>query len=185
MVRVPEQIRVSLDAVMADRPESQSQAYERLMQATTAPVDWADVAWPELAAATKNKSNRVRAIAAQVLCNLAKSAEPSRVLADLDNIMAVTHDERFVTARHTIQSLWKIGVADPEVRAALLARIEHRFAIAAAEKNSTLIRYDLLVGLHHLHEETADPAIPPLAQRLVASELDAKYVKKYRTVWKA
>jgi len=46
--------------------------------------------------------NHVRAIAAQVLCNLARSDPENRILKDFDALLAVTKDERFVTARHCL-----------------------------------------------------------------------------------
>jgi hypothetical protein len=59
----------------------------------------------------RHKDNRRRAIAAQILCNLAKSDPKQRMLKDFDALLTVTKDERFVTARHCMQSLWKVGVA--------------------------------------------------------------------------
>jgi len=40
------------------------------------------------------------------MSSLAKS-DPKRMLKELDTLFAVTRDERFVTARHSLQSLWK------------------------------------------------------------------------------
>ena len=40
----------------------------------------------------------------------------TRMLKDFDKLLAVTKDERFVTARHCLQSLWKVGAAGPEQR---------------------------------------------------------------------
>src|SRR5687768_7044534 len=42
--------------------------------------------------------------AAQVLANLTKSDSQQRTLQDPDRLMAVTRDEKFVTARHSPQS---------------------------------------------------------------------------------
>jgi len=50
--------------------------------------------------------NHQRAIAAQVLSNLAKSDPKSRMLEDLDALFVVRKDERSVTAWHSPQSLW-------------------------------------------------------------------------------
>jgi hypothetical protein len=33
------------------------------------------------------------------------------MLGDFSDLMEVTNDNRFVTARHCLQSLWKIGMA--------------------------------------------------------------------------
>jgi hypothetical protein len=52
----------------------------------------------------------------------------------------VTKDERFVTARHCLQSLWKVGVAGNKQRKIYMEGLERR----VTEKNGTLIRYDLI-----------------------------------------
>ena len=57
----------------------------------------------------RHKDNRVRAISAQVLANLAKSDPQNRMWKDFPALMAVTKDEKFVTVRHTLQSIWKVG----------------------------------------------------------------------------
>jgi hypothetical protein len=45
---------------------------------------------------------RSRAIAAQVLCNLAKSDPKNRMAKDFQALLNVTKDERFVTARRVL-----------------------------------------------------------------------------------
>ena len=54
-----------------------------------------------------NLDNHNRAIAAQVLCNLAKSDPQYRMLKDFGALLAVIKDERFVTARHCMQAVKK------------------------------------------------------------------------------
>jgi hypothetical protein len=182
---LPPDVSSAFAAILDDERLSQGEAYSVLMAATDTTVPWAYDIWTGLLAALAHKSGRVRAIAGQVLCNLAKSDEERRLAVDIDRLMDVTHDDKFVTARHIVQSLWKIGVGDPKLRSVLLGRIARRFAIAAAEKNGTLVRYDLLVGMKHLFDASADDAVRELALALVAQEGDEKYRSKYRTVWKA
>ena len=85
-----------------------------------APIDWAYEVWDDLLALLKKGDNRERAIAAQVLASLAKSDPQQRTLKDLALLIATTKDERFVTARHCMQSLWKVGVAGDSQREALV-----------------------------------------------------------------
>jgi hypothetical protein len=47
----------------------------------------------------RRRDNRVRSIAGQTLGRLAAGASRGTVLNDLDALVAVTHDEHFVTAR--------------------------------------------------------------------------------------
>jgi hypothetical protein len=51
-----------------------------------------------------------RAITSQILAQLAKSDSKGRIFKDYDKLLNVTRDERFVTARHCMQSLWNVGL---------------------------------------------------------------------------
>ena len=74
-----------------------------------------------------HQDNHNRAIAAQVLCNLAKSDDSNRMLRDFHTLFAVTGDERFVTARHCLQALWKVGAAGKEQQKLLMTALEKRY----------------------------------------------------------
>ena len=127
----------------------------------------------------------MRAIAAQVLCNLAKSDPDGRILEDFDALLTVTRDERFVTARHCLLSLWKIGAAGPRQKDMLVNGLAGRFADCVAEKNCTLIRYDIIQSLRKLYDLDNDESVRAKAMELIAREEDLKYRKKYASVWKA
>jgi hypothetical protein len=47
-----------------------------------------------------------------------------------------------------------------------------------------LIRYDIQVALHNLYNATTSSEIKEKALKLIESEKDAKYKKKYAGVWK-
>lgn len=177
-------IRAHLDAVRADEIDGQNAAYSALMAATEDPVDWAYEAWHELVAMLRHRSNRVRAISSQLLCGLAKSDPDGRILGDLDALLEVTRDERFVTARHCLQSLWKIGAAGESQRRAIVDGLRRRFAEAAAEKNGTLIRHDIIQSLRKIHDAAPDEAVRAAAHALIETEADPKYRKKYAALWK-
>jgi hypothetical protein len=68
--------------------------------------------------------------AAQLLCNLAKSDPQNRMLADFDALLAVTKDKRFVTSRHSLQALWKVGAAGEEQKALLLDALQTRYYVS-------------------------------------------------------
>jgi hypothetical protein len=108
---IAENIRSQLDNIRSSDGQLQNEAYYFLMKETKKPVDWAYEAWDDLVAGLTHKDNHVRAISAQLLSNLAKSDPKSRMLKDFDKLLAVTKDEKFVTARHCLQSLWKVGAA--------------------------------------------------------------------------
>ena len=176
--------RTNLDNLRSADREVQNEAFFYILAATEKPVDWAYDAWDEMVATLSSKDNHERAIAAQVLCNLAKSDPEKRILRDFAALLAVTKDERFVTARHCMQSIWKVGAAGKEQEDLLLAGLEGRFHECIAEKNCTLIRYDILQGLRNLYDEIEDDRIRAKALELIATEEDLKYGKKYATLWR-
>lgn len=177
-------IRTLLDNIRSKDGELQDKAYSTLMDKTEKPVDWVYEAWDELVGDLTHKDNHVRAIAAQLLANLAKSDPKGRMFKDFDKLLNVTKDERFVTARHCLQSLWKIGLAGKKQQQLVVNGLEQRFHECATEKNCTLIRYDIIMDLRNLYDVTTASEIKEKALELIELEQDLKYKKKYATVWK-
>ncbi len=177
-------IRAHLDNIRSEDGQLQNKAYNELMKITEAPVGWAYEAWDELLEGLKHKDNHVRAISAQLLANLAKSDPKGRMLKNFGALLAVTKDERFVTARHCLQSLWKVGVAGKKQQKILLAGFTRRFEECVAEKNGTLIRYDIIQGLRNLYNATTAEQVKAIALALIETETDVKYRKKYASVWR-
>ncbi len=105
------EIRTKFDQLWSRDRNAQHQAFLYLLSATEQPVDWAYEVWDECLANLKHADNHNRAIAAQLLCNLAKSDPQQRMLKDFPTLLALTRDKRFVTARHALQALWKVAAA--------------------------------------------------------------------------
>lgn len=173
-----------MDDLRSSGKDRQNRAFQSLLQATQEPVGWAYEVWDELLRMLKDGDNRQRSIAAQVLCNLAQSDPQERVLRDLGALLAVTRDERFVTARHCLQSLWKVAAIGERQRKAVIEGLVQRFRTCADEKNRTLIRYDILVVFRRVYDLTRDPELRSTAEALIGLEQDPKYRKKYATLWR-
>jgi hypothetical protein len=171
------------DLWTSDRPR-QNGAFKNLMAVTEQPVDWAYQVWDQALANLTHTDNHNRAIAAQLLCNLAISDPDGRMLQDFPAVLAVTRDQRFVTARHSLQSLWKVGLAGGDQLRLLLTGYETRFEECLDEKNWSLIRYDILAAMRKLYDQTQSPAIKTLAFDLIEREADGKYKKKYQSAWR-
>ena len=152
-------IRTNLNNLRSEDRVLQNKAFFAILEATAEPVDWAYAAWDDLLADLRHKDNHVRAIAAQVLCNLAQSDPEKRMLQDFPALLAVTKDERFVTARHCLQALWKVGAAGREQQQLVVDGLAGRFQECAAEKNCTLIRYDIIQDLRNLYDVVKEEAI--------------------------
>jgi hypothetical protein len=178
-------IRTDLDNLWSQDREAQNQAFQAVLKLTDQPVHWAYEAWDELLQGLSHKDNHDRAIGAQVLCNLAKSDTKNRMLKDFDALLAVTKDERFVTARHCMQSLWKVGIVGPQQQQMYITGLERRFHECIAEKNCTLIRYDILQSFRNVYDVVKDEKIRAKALALIETEEDLKYRKKYLTLWRA
>ncbi|MBL7258667.1 hypothetical protein [Paractinoplanes lichenicola] len=164
--------------------QQQNAAYDALMAATEEAVPWADAVWDDVKDHLTDSDNHNRAIAGQLLCNLAAHEAGDRILGELPALITVTKDPRFVTARHTLRSLWKIGLAGERQRHGLLDALGTRYRDSFDEKNGTLVRSDLVESLRRLHDVVADDAVRALAEEIIAAEPDAKYQKKYARFWR-
>lgn len=176
--------RKHLDNLLSEERELQNQAFFYMLEATEKPVDWAYEVWDQLVKGLSHKDNHVRAISAQILCNLAKSDPQNRMKKDFSTLMEVTKDGRFVTARHCLQSIWKVGASGKDMQEIVVDALADRFKNCAAEKNCTLIRYDIIQGLRNLYDEVKDETIREKALELIETEEDMKYKKKYLSVWR-
>lgn len=159
-------------------------AFNDILSMTEQRVEWAYEVWDDLVAQLHHENNHLRAIAAQVLCNLAKSDTENRMQSDFAALLAVTKDKKFVTARHCLQALWKVGLAGAAHQQLVLDGLANRFSECMAEKNCTLIRYDIIQDLKQLYDEMKDEQIREQALALIATEQDEQYRKKYASVWK-
>lgn len=177
-------IRTNVNNIFSDDGQAQFKAYDYLMKVTEQPVDWAYDVWDEIIKGLTHKDNHVRAITGQLISNLAKSDPKGRMFKDFDKLLHVTKDERFVTARHTMQNLWKVGVISKKHQKLYMDGLEKRFKECVKEKNCALIRYDILVSMRNVYNEVKDESIKEKALALIEIEKDEKDQKKYKTVWK-
>jgi hypothetical protein len=177
-------IQKNLGYLWIENRTLQNEGFYYIMKVTDKPVDWAYEAWDEIVKSLGHADNHNRAIAAQVLCNLAKSDPQGRILKDFKKLLHVTRDERFVTARHCMQALWKVAATGPKQQKLWMEGLTGRFKECIAEKNCTLIRYDILESFRNVYDVTHDEKIKTQALKLIETEQDVKYRKKYMTLWR-
>ena len=173
-----------IDAIQSGDAELQGQSFQTLVTETAEPVEWAYEVWDQLLGLLKHKDNRCRAIAAQILCRLAVSDPEQRMVGGIPALLDVIRDERFVTARHCLQTLWRVGVAGKRQREVLVEGLTGRFHECATEKNCTLIRYDIIECLRKIQDQAGDELTRVRALELIETEKDLKYRKKYLSRWK-
>ena len=175
--------RAQLDHLFSEDRELQNEAFTYILKETEKPVDWAYEVWDRLVEGLRHKDNHVRAVSAQILANLAKSDPQNRMQKDFPALMAGTKDKKFVTARHTLQSIWKVGL-EKDMQKTVVEALANWFRDCITEKNCTLIRYDIIRDLRNLHDATHEAGIKQTAVALIETEEDTKYKKKYAGVWK-
>ena len=176
--------REHLDNLHSEDPQLRYTSFQFIINLTNQPVDWAYDIWDDLLTLTKTGDNHKRTIAVQLLSNLAKSDPEQKLLNDLGELMKVTKDEKFVTARHSLQCLWKIGIVNDNLKAKLVTALNNRFKECIIEKNCNLIRYDIVVLFRKIFDINPDEKLKATALKLIQTEEDEKYQKKYLGVWK-
>ena len=172
-----------LDDIEGADTAKRARAFSELMDLTEGLVD-ATGQWDRIAAYMDSKDNHLRSIGGQLLCGLARSDPEGRFFACFDGIKRLTRDPLFVTARHVLQASYRIGLAGPKYRKLVLDFYEERYDDCAAERNATLIRFDILVCMRKLYDARHDPALAERAQKRIVSESLDTYRAKYRKVWK-
>ncbi|MED1941503.1 hypothetical protein P4V42_15160 [Cytobacillus firmus] len=155
-----------------------------MLKAADQEVDWAYEVWDQLLEDLTHNDNHQRSRAAQYLANLAKSDPEMRIMRDFPKLWEVTKDEKFVTARHSLQSIWKVGISGTLQKEMVMEVMAERFINGTDEKNYTLIRYDILQNMKNLYDHLNDEAIKQTALDLIDSVVDKKYKKKYMDIWK-
>lgn len=174
-----------LESIHSSDGNVQGEAYQSLLKATNELVDWTYEAWDGLVVALSNKDSRLRSIAAQLLVNLAAKSDPEdRIVKDFPSLFNVTRDAKFVTARHALQAIWKVGMAGDKQQKLVLDGLALRYKECASEKNCTLIRYDVIACLRNLYEATGNETLRKNALEWIGTEPDVKYRQKYMTLFK-
>jgi hypothetical protein len=159
-------------------------AIAALFEHTDRPVAWAYEVWDRLVSDLRHRDGHRRAFAAQMLARLAISDPDGRMLRDFPKVAAVMSDEKPVTARHTLQSLWRIGLAGEKQRSLVLKAIERRFRECGNEKGAAIIRTDALTALGKLFKATGDSTVDKTASALIESEPNEVTQRKQRAAWR-
>jgi hypothetical protein len=153
-------------------------ALQTILAWTDEPVGWIYEVWDSLVAKLNHENSYQRSIAIIVLCNLAKSDRENRMAGILDELLAHTRDEKFITSRQCIQNIWKAAVTGDEAREKVFARLEKRFAECADEPHANLLRQDCIQAFQAVYDTHKDEAVLKRARALALKECDEKNRKK-------
>ncbi|MDL4839901.1 hypothetical protein [Aquibacillus rhizosphaerae] len=160
------------------------ESYQYILKVTDHKVDWVYEVWDQLLEDLTHKDNHQRSRAAQYLANLAISDPEMRIMKDFPKLWEVTKDEKFVTARHSLQSIWKVGIAGTTQKEMVMDYMVARFKNGTDKKNYTLIRNDILQNMRNLYDHFNDMTIKQTALDLIDIVDDKKYKKKYIDIFK-
>lgn len=160
-------------------------ALQSLLKITESNVGWVYDVWDHLLEKLEHENSYQRSIGIKMLCNLAKSDFENRLRASLDRLLAHTKDDKFITSRQCIQSIWKAAAANKPNREKVLQHLEKRFVECADEKHPNLLRQDIIQSMLSLHKVEKDDALLTRVQTLVAKEQEPKYRKQYEALLKA
>ena len=157
-------------------------ALDAVLKLTDKKVAWVYDIWDDLFEMLEHENSFHRSIAIKVICNLAKSDSEDRLSKSIDFLLAHTKDEKFITSRQCIQSVWKVAVASKRSRKKVLGLLEKRFRECPDEKHYNLIRTDIIQSIKFIYDTEKDDKLLTLAQTLITEEKDVKYRKKYEAI---
>ncbi len=170
MNNMDEEVQLSFAQLEHEDKQVQYEAYLKLLDFMQLEVDWVYEVWDELIDDLDHKDSHKRSRAAQFLAHLAKSDYEERIFDDFNKIWQVTYDSKFVTLRHSLQSIWRIGLAGKTQRKLVVTNLSNRFQACIDEKNDTLIRFDIISSMHHLYMETEDTKVKKEALDLIGGK---------------
>ncbi len=177
-------MRLAFEKSKSGDKDERFEAYQTILKETDQKVDWTYEVWDQLLEDLTHSDNHQRSRAAQYLANLAKSDPEMRMMEDFPRLWEVTKDEKFVTARHSLQSIWKVGIAGTPQKEMVMEYMTDRFKNGTHEKNYTLIRNDIIQNMRNIYDHVNDEAVKQTALNLIDTVEDTKYQKKYKAIWK-
>ncbi len=176
------QTRRHLANLTSSEDQTRLKALKSVLKLTDVRVSWTYEVWDELVRRLDDPNSYQRTISIMVLCNLAKSDPRKKLSMILEKILKHTNDEKFITSRQCIQSLWKVAAVNQAYLEKVLKHLEKRFRECANEKHYNLIRQDIILTLSRLPADSGLHEARELAHRLVELEQEGKYRRKYEAM---
>jgi hypothetical protein len=157
-------------------------ALTTIMEITESKVEWFDQKYEELIDKINDVNSYQRSIGLMVLCNLAKSDRHNKLSIHVEEIVKHIKDEKFITSRQCIQSIWKLAVINNENKAKIAKALSKRFIECEDENHANLIRLDIIGSLKKMNDEKNDVKIQNRIDELIGMEKNDKNRKQYLKV---
>jgi hypothetical protein len=177
-------IRESFSILESTDDKVRYSAFQTFLSLTDEKVDWVYDIWDGLLEKLKSDNSYQRSIAIMLFCNLAKSDHENRMAGVLNDLLAHTRDEKFITSRQCIQNIWKIAAVNRQYRNIILDHLEKRFRECREESHYNLIRMDILQSIMSLFSVEKDDQLLIKVRELITLEEDPKYRKGYSKLLK-
>jgi hypothetical protein len=175
-------LKKSIDNLESKNDTIRLNALQSILENTEEQVDWVYEVWDHLFGKLDDENSYQRSIAIRVLCNLVKSDSENRILVSLNRLLAHTRDEKFVTSRICIQSIWKVAASNSQTREIIVDHLEKLFKGCMEGKHYNLIRQDIIHSICLLYDKEKDNRILKSAEELIKKEKEEKYRKKYEDI---
>lgn len=152
-----ENVRILMDGVGSKNNKIRKEALDTLLDLTEEKVEWVYEIWGTLVDKLYSENSYQRSIGVFLLSNLAKSDYKHRFYEVIDRYLELMEDEKFITARQTIQSSWKVAVelknlTDRITKYLLKMCSENKFLT----QHANLIRRDIIMSLCNIHNACID-----------------------------
>ena len=151
--------------LMTDQKSSDDKT--RILGLTDKKVDWTYDVWDELFKMLEHENSFHRSIAIKVISNLAKSDTEDRIYHSLGLLLANTKDDKFITSRIWLKSIWKVAAASRKSRKKVLTRGGKRFRECSNGKHYNLLRTDIIQSIRLLYDAERNQVLLTLAQTLI------------------
>jgi hypothetical protein len=160
-------------------------AFKKLQEITEQPVGWIYDKWYLLVDKLSSNNSYQRTIGFMLLANLCKSDTQHRTGCILNNLLNVTEDEKFITARQAFQNIWKIAVIDPSFENTITKYLEKSWVENIHLKNHpNLIKQDIIFSLWNIYKAKNNKSVNDLITHLIVSENDEKFIKALKKILK-
>lgn len=133
------------------------EALDKVIELTEEEVNWIYEYWDILVKKLDSENSYQRTIGMFVLSNLAKSDSENRFEGILDKYLMMAEDEKFITSRQTLQTVWKVAVTKENCRARIIEYLTSTFTDNKhLVTHANLIRKDVVESLCRIYETDTD-----------------------------
>lgn len=127
------------------------------MKLSESKVDWAAKAFDILASKLHSSNSFQRSIGMMMLSNLAKSGIENELAEIIEQYLSCLDDEKFITARQSIQACFKAAIYCSSIRKQVVGRL---FSLISDSRHlithANLIQKDIVTSLFNIYKEYPD-----------------------------